>query len=427
MKLVRIVGAAYLLALCFFGWGFAAAKYQIFPIKFIEPGLAELTAYFAESNRGSVKDIVQLDHQERRNQFDFSGLKVSDTEFRDDGFLLISRYSKEHGQTVVQLFDISANRVVHTWVPDLNAIFKMTPDNQGEVNTRLAYRSQHPLLLRNGDLLIGSGEGPLVKINSCGKPIWAIDRHFHHSIELDAEGNIVAPIDISEGVDEYGVNVRNEGFAVISPDGKILAEYGVRDLLINNGYRGLIFGVGEFEKDRYHLNDVQPLRGKSVAQGVLLSIRNLSTLALFVPATGKIQWLKTGPWLNQHDVNELPGGQVSVFGNNHVRGTDKTLKDEFSEVYVFSPASGEIRTPFTKALAKAQMRSLTEGVVTILDNGDAFIEETTRDRLLRVSSDKIRWEYVSPAAKTTTGALHWSRYISRSALKAEWLKGLKCE
>ncbi|MEA3299541.1 MAG: arylsulfotransferase family protein [Porticoccaceae bacterium] len=426
-KLIRILAGLYLLALLFFAWGFAAVRFEVFPYGQLQPLVDEVTAFFAESHQEKVADIVRFDHQERRNSFDFSGLRVVDESFREDGYLLISRYSKAHGQTVVELLELARGEVRHTWVPDLDAIFALTPNHRGGVNTPMAYRSQHPLLMDNGDLVLTSGEGPLVRIDRCGRPRWAVDRHFHHSIEQDSEGNLVVPIVLAEGPDANGIPARDDGFAVVSPEGEILAEYAISEALLDNGYQGLIYGVGVFEADRYHLNDVQPLAGKAAADGVLLSIRNLSSVALFIPATGEIPWLRTGPWLNQHDINELGDGRYSIFGNELVRGPEKIIGTGHSRVYTYRPDTGEVATPYDAVLRAADMRTPYEGRVEILANGDAFIEETNRDRILRLSPEGVRWEYVNGISATTTGALHWSRYLGRATFATDWLENIRCD
>jgi len=160
-------------------------------------------------------------------------------------------------------------------------------------------------------------------------------------------------------------------------------------------------------------------------KGVVLSIRNLSTVALVVPESGTIEWLQTGPWLNQHDVNDLGDGRFSIFGNDSVRPTGKILENGYSEIYVFTPAGKRVEMPYTKAMTAAGVRALTEGLVTVLDNGDAFVEESTRDRLLRISREGVRWEYVSPAVVGTTGALHWSRHLPRPSVDLRRIKERK--
>jgi hypothetical protein len=159
-KSIRYAALAYLACLALFTWGYAAATFKVFPHQPIESVVTDLRAYWEGANRQSVEEIIVLDHQERKSTFDFRGLRVADHGFRDDGYLLIARYDKPRSQSVVELFDLAQGRVVHTWVPDLKAIFSQTPLHQDGVNTRMAYRSQHPWLMENGDLLIGSGEGP---------------------------------------------------------------------------------------------------------------------------------------------------------------------------------------------------------------------------------------------------------------------------
>lgn len=428
---MRKFALAYLIVLVFFAWGLLAQRYAVFPHAVFDSFLSEVEAYVT----GSEKDLVSLvteAHQEQPNQFGFQGLKVADPDFDEDGYLLVSRYSGTHRQVVVELFDIRANQVLHTWVPDLEAIFALTPKHTGGVNTRMAYRSQHPLPMPNGDLIIGSGEGPLVRINPCGEPVWAIDRHFHHSIEKDAAGVIVAPIVVQHGRNEDGILIRDDGVALVSADGELLAEYGLTELLLKNGYRGLVYGVGPVEEDRYHLNDAQPLLGREAKEGLLLSIRQLSSVALLRPSSGTIDWLQTGPWLNQHDIDDLGDGRFSIFGNELMRGEPELfghsdILGEHSEIYIYRPDDDRVETPYTDILQRVDMRSRTEGRVTILNNGDAFIEETNRQRLLRVSRDALRWEYVAPLSTNTAGALHWSRYLPRQLVFDYGLETVRCE
>lgn len=423
VKLLRNLGVLYLVALAFFIWGLVSAKLEVFPYAYIEPFYSEIHNYFVESHRDNVADIVKYDHQERKSQFGFSGFQKVDASFEDRGFLLLSLYSKEWGQVVVQLYSLATQQVVHTWVPDLDDIFKRTPAFNDGVNTRAAHRAQHPLLMDNGDIVIGSGEGPLARIDPCGQVVWAIERHFHHSIERNDDGNLIVPIIIKQGENDLGVPMREDGFAIVSPAGEILAEYSIYKILMDNGYRGLIYGVGEFEEDRFHLNDVQPIAN---SPELLLSIRNLSAIASLDLPSGRIQWLQVGPWVNQHDVNRLADGRLSIFGNDFSRGAWKLMQPGYSQVYIYDPQTKEVQTPYTEALKAAGMHSEYEGRLRILGNGDAFIEETNRDRLLRVSRDNIRWQYVNGISSTSTGALHLTRYLEATEVPETLLEKLTC-
>lgn len=445
-KIIQSLAVLYICILAFFCWGYATGKYKIFPFKETLPFVHEIESFFTENHHESISDIITLKHQEIRTEFNFSGLKIVDKNFIDNGYLLISRYSWDDNQVVIELLDIDKDKVIYKWIPDVDAILAATPNHTKGTNTKMAFRSQHPLLLPHGNLIIGSGEGPLAKIDSCGNLVWAIDRYFHHTIELDSEGMIVAPYKLENGPDrifkKIGITERGTGIALISPDGKVVKEYTITEALVNSGYRGLVLGVGRHERDVYHLNDAQPLPGKRASEGLLLSLRHLSTIALFVPARNEIEWVKTGPWLLQHDVNVVSDNVLSVFGNNVMRGVDRNellnkpkeatkeiniFPDDQSDVYLFDVSSGEIRTPFTKILKKTDFKADVEGRLRILANGDAFLEETPKNRLLRVSPSGVRWEYVNAnLARGTTGSIHWTRYLNPDEVDLSWLSENKC-
>ncbi len=179
------------------------------------------------------------------------------------------------------------------------------------------------------------------------------------------------------------------------------------------------------ERNRIHLNDAKLARDDP--NEMLLSIRNLSSIASVDRAAGKINWLKTGPWVNQHDVTKLNDGLVSVFGNNFSRGAWKFVPPGRSEIYLYAPESDRVTAPYAPVLRQVNMHTEYEGRVRILDNGDAFIEETNRHRLLRVSPDKVRWEYVNGITDDTTGALHWTRYLENDRITPALLDRLTCE
>ena len=433
-EIIRRSAILYLVALTFFLWGMVTAHLKIFPWNQVYGTTTELYEYvtFKDGPKKSLKSKIVLDHQERPTKYDFSGFKLRDPGFHDSGYLLISRYSKIDRQVIVELFSVADGRVLHTWVPPLTEIFKRSPNFNGGVNTRISYRAQHPLLLKDGGLVFTSGEGPMVRINACGDVVWLINRHFHHSIELDHLGNIVSPIVIKKQRSGPGLPIRDDGFAIVSLDGQIIDEYSITDILIKNGYRGLIFGVGRFEKDRIHLNDAQPVLAnlKEAKIGdIALSSRHLSTVALFKPQSGKIAWLKTGPWLNQHDINHLDDGRYSIFGNDIVRpkkGRDLFVQKGKSNLYVFNPLTNTVTRPYSDIMAKERIATETSGRSKILANGDVYIEESDYSRLIRISQNNVRWEYVNALTPNTVGALHWARYISGNDLDLSWQENLIC-
>jgi len=341
--LIPLVALLYLVAFGFFIWGVAAGSYKIFPWKQMATVYDELHAFFTfqGGTHTSAQDKIVLDRQEKRTEYNFTGFRLRDPGFQDTGYLLISRYSKKHKQVIAELFSIASNKVLHTWMPSQSEIFEKSKDMETNVTRDLAsFAIQHPVLLKDGDLVFNTEQGPLVRIDACGNTVWVIARHFHHSIEIDSNRNIVTCIVADAQIPETIYPIRDDGIAIVSLEGDILKEYSITESLLNNGYSGLVYGVGLFEEDRIHLNDAQPILKPSVDADVgdiALSIRNLSTVTLFSPHQGEIKWLKTGPWLNQHDISQSGDGSYSIFGNDIARNSEnggRYVNDDRSEVYI---------------------------------------------------------------------------------------------
>lgn len=440
-----IYALLYLVALLFFVWGVAAGTYKIFPWKQMYAVSKEISE-FLNFDSGVTKTTIEkitLQPLERKTEFDFSGFRVRDSSFQDDGYLLTSEFKGKEKGTIFRLFSIADEKTIHIWEPPFEAILAnspkfnsgdLAPNDGGKVrsNEKERFRPQHPFVDKNGGLYFIVDQGPFVKIDTCGELDWVIDRQFHHSLELDLSGNFLAPIVIEEKKPWLVQNYRDDGFAVISTDGRILEESSVTDILLENGYRGLVYGVGKVEEDRIHLNDAQPIiESKGIAKtgDIALSLRNLSTVLLFRPQSREIVWLKTGPWLSQHDINMLDDGNYSVFGNDIIRILKekmKLIKEDSSEIYIFDPLEKTVETPFTEIMNKERIASKTRGRLKILSNGDAYIEQTNASRLIRISTDAVRWELVNGITDDTVGELNWSRYIPKDEIDLSWLDGLPC-
>lgn len=449
-NIFSIFASLYLVALFFFLWGVVAGNNKIFPWKQMEAVYTELNVYFnfkGESHK-SIKDEVSLDKLEMQTKYNIKGYKLHDSDFEDTGYLLISRYSKELGESVIELFSISEERVVHSWIPPFEEIVAHSlklkrgnfANNDGfkvDNNRKDKYRPLHPLLLNDGSIVFNVTQGPLVRIDACGNMIWVIDRQFHHSVELDHNGNIIAPI-VVEGKKFFKLeSFRDDGFAIVSLEGRIIKEQSITEILIDNGYRGLVFGVGRIRPDAIHLNDAQPMLFTSDGVDIgdiAFSMRTLSTVFLFRPRTSNVVWLKTGPWLKQHDINQLKDGKFSIFGNNVIDIIEPKFERPFiaegrhSEIYFFNPQNNITSRPFSHMMSKHGIASATSGRLKILSNGDAFIEETDSGscRLLRISDNSLRWEYVNSISSTTVGFLHWSRYLYSDQIDLKWMENSTC-
>ena len=193
--------------------------------------------------------------------------------------------------------------------------------------------------------------------------------------------------------------------------------------------RGIVWGVGEFEMDRYHVNQVYPITitDDFVKKGdVLISIRNLSMVMLYRPSEDKIIWKSVGPWINQHDSRYLGDGKISVFGNNVVRGLAQRF--EFllghSDIYIYYISSDTYTMPFSKVMKNSKQRS--GGIFKLLNNGDGFVEQSSDMVVQRFSEKEIIWEYVNYLGNSEKGNLNWTRYLSKSEINLEFINN-KCK
>ena len=376
--------------------------------------------YFFRSN------TLKVDPQIAKTDFEKS-LNIYNQSYFDnyeDGYLLVSTYDYDNGSFIL-LYSLKENKEIFRWIPPLDEIHKMAPEFIDGINSHRYYRSQHPLLMNNGDVIFSSGEGPLVRLSSCNKIKWLIPEIYHHSInKYDGDNLIYAVKRLKKN--ERNKHIWDDGFSIIdSQTGKQIQEFSVEKIILKNEKnRGIVWGVGEFEMDRYHVNQVYPITitDDFVKKGdVLISIRNLSMVMLYRPSEDKIIWKSVGPWINQHDSRYLGDGKISVFGNNVVRGLAQRF--EFllghSDIYIYDISSDTYTMPFSKVMKNSKQRS--GGIFKLLNNGDGFVEQSSDMVVQRFSEKEIIWEYVNYLGNSEKGNLNWTRYLSKSEINLEFI------
>jgi hypothetical protein len=130
---------------------------------------------------------------------------------------------------------------------------------------------------------------------------------------------------------------------------------------------------------------------------------------LYRPSTNKVLWLKTGPWMNQHDMNFVDDHTISVFGNDVI---NNRLFNGQNSVYFYDFKADQVSEPYQKIMQQMEVKTLAEGRGTPLGGGDLFIDESNNGRILRVSTDEVKWEYVRRIDEETIAMSSWSRYLT---------------
>ena len=149
-----------------------------------------------------------------------------------EGYLLVSSYDNDG--SYVYLLDVESKKKIYEWRPPLKEIYKLAPKFVDGINTPRYYRSQHPLLFKNGDLVFSSGDGPLLRLSKCNKVKWIITDQFHHSIHLDETTNLIYAIKTFKK-SKKNIYFLEDGFSIIDPEsGNVLKEFSIHDILTNN-------------------------------------------------------------------------------------------------------------------------------------------------------------------------------------------------
>jgi hypothetical protein len=351
----------------------------------------------------------------------------------DAGYLLLSRYDGDDERSYVELVDLNAQTVLHRWAPDIDAINAQSHLQSHLINLARdmnlrRYMIYHPYATEDGGLLIKS-ESPLVKIDACSRVVWINDVDiFHHSTERDDSGMFWAatrqePVTIKDvNPDKFW----DDSIAMVAPDGKLLMNRSVSQILIDNGLENLIW---RNDDDPIHLNDIEPVRkdGPYWRKGDLfLSLCSPSTVMLYRPSTNKVIWRKDGPWSKQHDVDILDDHRISIFNNN---GKGRWAAPRKAEVNIYDFATGEVTSPWRAALERLDVWAPIESLAEVLPNDELFVEGQQQGRLIRLTRDgDVVWEYVNRAKTGRVFVLGWSRLLDTAtgSRLAETLARVDC-
>ena len=348
----------------------------------------------------------------------------------EEVYLLLSKYDGDLQEGVVELVDLRNFEILHTWNPDIDAFNDLVEQvdefkylERDSNNSRSILK--HPKLLQDGHLLF-QDITPLRKIDACSDLIFQNTHDmFHHSNEIDADGNIWVPSHIypqSLPIEKVGRNhILDGGFyddaiVKLSPEGEILFEKSVSQIFIDNGLEYLLFAHGnDYEKDPIHLNDIQPVSfdGEFWKKGdVFLSLPNQSMILLYRPSTNEIIWKGTGPFFHEHDVDILDEHRISIFNNNSKNFEVGGVVDGHNEVIIYDFETNEYSSYLKDSLIENDIRTMTEGRSQILLNGDLFIEESNYGRTLYFNADgSLRWTHVNRAENGSVYPVGWSRIL----------------
>jgi arylsulfotransferase ASST len=243
----------------------------------------------------------------------------------------------------------------------------------------------------------GKLSGPLIKLGLDSRILWEYRGNCHHDLSVTEDGLIYLLTHRRQ--DEYpGQNltgpILEDFITILSPEGKEIKSVSLIKCFIQSPY----FYVMNFAKtkgDIFHTNTIEVLDGKMEKEipifkkgRVLISIRNLSVIALIDLEKEKVCWLLWGMWNVQHQPTVLENGNLLIFDNSE--------KTKHSRIIEFNPLTQEIVWTYRGDSKNAFYTGII-GSNQRLPNGNTLITESETGRAFEVTKDnRIVWEFVNP-------------------------------
>ena len=364
---------------------------------------------------------------------------------KEERYLLLSRFDGEAAKGVVDLIDLRTFEVKQTWKPHFRAYIDTWNQRELELDRppQLLHShgvTGHPVIVGDG-LVFNTPYSAMQMVDVCHRLVWqstpsSVSR-FHHSIEVDIDGNIWSIAAFRRQFDPVVIGSTksrpflDDAIIKLNRDGEVLFDKSISDILEENGLGHLVWGRQDsaYTNDWLHANDVQPANSDTEywkKGDVLVSLRTPSLVFLYRPSTNDVLWHSFGYVYRQHDPDFVDESRVSIFDNNtpyRVERTppvDQSVEDEtvwsdgHSQVIVYDFATKKYSSYFDEVLHMHEVRSPTQGRSEILPNGELFLEETDYGRVLYFNADgSLRWSYVNGTKDGNTYALSWSRILYR--------------
>ncbi|OYX44125.1 MAG: hypothetical protein B7Z02_07030 [Rhodobacterales bacterium 32-67-9] len=328
-----------LLALAF-AWGVATVKWKVFPhrqLVYLESGVVAMRKM--ESSELPNTAVALVPRETATDPVALLGAEpVDDVILMTGGFSYRQDICPDFG-CIAWVMDRNG-RVLHTWQYDPSALFdrEKLSGFTGKRAARNIY-VQGTALDQGGNLVVTFQahnmfpyQVAVARFDWNGRLDWIRIDGSHHWPTVGADGRVYVPmarIETGEGKVagtqqkrqcKYGA-VFQEGVRVLSPDGAVLREFWMDDVVRESDAQGLAYAVRD-DCDPYHVNGIALLNAAAAGRlpdaregDLLVSLRSSSSLVVLDQDTGRIKHIVTGAMVAQHSPRVLPDGDVAVFDN----------------------------------------------------------------------------------------------------------------
>jgi hypothetical protein len=177
--------------------------------------------------------------------------------------------------------------------------------------------------------------------------------------------------------------------------GEVVARAPILAAFERSRFRDLLHPLGE-HADILHSNTIEVLAGPGTtasgplaAGNLLVSLREIDTVAILDPAGREVLWARRGPFRRQHEPSLLPDGRLLLFDNLGGDGGG-------SRVVAVDPAGGGVETLFA-GFPGRRFASAQAGVARRLANGNLLVVSSEQGAAWELTpGGEIAWEFRSP-------------------------------
>ena len=352
-------------------------------------GKEEMAPTPTKGSEGGPAVMTPIDQQTQRRRG--TSLIAHDPERALQGYTLFTPQMRGGPPLLIDM----EGKVVHEWRTPLPA--------------------WHAYLLPNGNLLALCrppesikpfpvwqlfGLGAVMEVDWEGNVQWELRHPYHHhDARLMSNGNVLmlcieeVPPELAEkvkggvpGSDQEGV-MWSDKVVEMTKEGEVVWEWHAWQHLDPEVDR---ITPQDWREEWTHANTAEELPDGDI----LVSFRNISTIAIIERRTGNLRW-RLGPEVlaQQHHPNLLPNGNILVFDNGtHHANSPFTV----SRVLEIDPATKQIVWRYQDRPI-FNFYSPYEGGAQRLGNGNTLICEGVYGRLFEVTPEgEVVWEYINP-------------------------------
>lgn len=336
-----------------FGAGVFVGEYKMGPYRFIKDGAKTLKVtvdgltagpYYGQFGPG-VTDVARADIAASRFDITPTAAAAPGTILINGGLYEFREHCPDYGCIAIEVDRNGA--LIHAYPYRPFKIFEA--DTVGANYPREAVPADPRLIKRplgfqqypNGDLLVTfQSTGSMfpfaagtARIDKEGNPVWFRFDYSHHWNTLLADGTALVPnLVVAEGdwnvpIGSKGARERLQcdtgrpqvdGFQLLGPDGDVITEVDVSAALRASPWSAMLVETTD-ACDPLHINYVDQIRtdasGGLEAGDYLISLRNLSAIAVIDKDDFSVKLMQRGSFVQQHSVQHLSGSKVLLFDN----------------------------------------------------------------------------------------------------------------